>query len=61
MGDLLDFRKTEQTAKKLHKTLLSLSRESREDGGQLQEIGRHLYPDARTKKKRETLTAGRLF
>lgn len=31
MGDLLDFRKTEQTAKKLHKTQLSLSRESRED------------------------------
>lgn len=33
MGDLLDFRKTEQDTRKLHKTLLSLSRESREDRG----------------------------
>lgn len=33
MGDLHDFRQTEQTAQKLLKALLSLSREKREDRG----------------------------
>lgn len=42
MGDLLDFRKTEQPTKNVRKTLLSLPRKTEKTEGQLQEIGRLL-------------------